>query len=135
MKIGMDWWQVISHYPDQLAEIVEALVEHGDEVHIVSAIGSPRIGTIAGEVAKLWPAFDSSMVHEVVFDDPKESPELKLAKCQELGITIFLDDRDDVTRLLTKNGILALRVTRKDNSVYDLGAEIGANNNKNRSQQ
>ena len=36
---------------------------------------------------------------------------------------MFFDDRDDVCKLLNKNGILGLRVTRKDNSTYDLDAE------------
>lgn len=71
----------------------------------------------------MWPGFPPDLVHEVVFDSPKESPELKLAKCQELGIEMFFDDRDDVCRLLNKHGIVAMRVTRKDNSTYDLEAE------------
>ena len=53
-----------------------------------------------------------SAVHEVVFEHPGQSPELKLAKCQEIGITVFYDDRDDVCRLLTDHGILAMRVSR-----------------------
>lgn len=69
-------------------------------------------------------AIHPSHIYELLFDDPKESPELKLKKCQELGIEVFYDDRDDVTRLLSKDGILAMQVTRKDNSTYDLGAEI-----------
>ena len=36
---------------------------------------------------------------------------------------MFFDDRDDVCRELNKAGIMAMRVTRKDNSTYDLGAE------------
>lgn len=130
MKIGFDYWQVISHYPDQIAHLMFGLLElGGDEIHVISAIGKGRAGTIRGEVEK---AFDNSsymveedsyQVHEVVFDNPKQSPELKLAKCKELGITMFFDDRDDVCRLLNANGIMAMRVTRKDNSTYDLQAE------------
>ena len=62
-------------------------------------------------------------VHEVVFRDPRESPYLKLAKCQELGVEVFYDDRDDVCRVLNTHGILAMRVTRRDGSTYDLGSE------------
>jgi hypothetical protein len=54
---------------------------------------------------------------------PRESPHLKLAKCQELGIEVFYDDRDDVCRMLNKHGILAMRVPRTDGSTYDLDAE------------
>jgi acid phosphatase class B len=130
MKIGFDYWQVISHYPDQIAHLMFGLIEiGGSEIHVISAVGKNRVGTVQAEVEK---AFDNSeylvepedyTVHEVVFDNPSQSPELKLAKCKELGITMFFDDRDDVCRLLNKNGIMALRVTRKDNSTYDLGAE------------
>jgi acid phosphatase class B len=123
MKIGLDYWQVVSHYPNQLGELVAALSKDGHELHIISAIGKSRIGTIALMVTALWHKFPAGNIHEVVFDDPKQSPELKLAKCQELGIGMFFDDRDDVCRLLNKHGILAMRVTRKDNSKYDLEAE------------
>jgi hypothetical protein len=62
-------------------------------------------------------------VHEVVFRHPRESPVLKLAKCQELGIEVFYDDREDVCRLLNRNGILAFRVPRRDAAEDDLTAE------------
>lgn len=128
MKIGIDYWQVLSHYHKEFFnEFVAAMLTwdvqatQENEIHIVSAIGKARIGTIEKEVRAL--GFNRIPVHEVVFNDPKESPQLKLAKCKELGLTVFFDDRDDVCRLLTANGILALRVGRKDNSTYDLGAE------------
>lgn len=123
MKVGLDYWQVISHYPEETGILADALYLTGHEVHVISAIGKDRVGTVADDVCKVWGDFRREKIHEVVFDDPRQSPELKLAKCQELGITMFFDDRDDVCRLLTKHGILAMRVTRKDGSVYDLGAE------------
>jgi len=121
MKIGLDYWQVCSHYPDYFRELAKHMLLTGSEVHIISAIGATRIGTIEKQVRKLDIPFTA--VHEVVFDDPKQSPKLKLGKCKELGITVFYDDRDDVCRLLNYKGILAMRVTRKDNSTYDLDAE------------
>jgi hypothetical protein len=39
-----------------------------------------------------------------------------------LGIGVFFDDRGDVCCLLSQHGILAVCVTRKDGSVYDLAA-------------
>lgn len=121
MRVGLDYWQVCSHYPDFFEVLSEMLGCHGYEVFIVSAVGKNRVGTVAAEIEKL--KITNMGVHEVVFDNPSQSPELKLAKCQELGITVFFDDRDDVCRLLNKHGILAMRVTRKDNSTYDLEAE------------
>jgi acid phosphatase class B len=123
MKIGFDYWQVISHYPEQVGAICEALQAAGHEVHVISAIGKGRVGTIAAEVHNVWPTFPGQSIHEVVFDGPHQSPALKLAKCRELGITVFFDDRDDVCRLLNKNGILGMRVTRRDGSTYDLDSE------------
>lgn len=122
MKVGLDYWQVVSHYPEYFAELSKHLLLTGNEVHIVSAIGKTRIGTIEKQVKKTGVPYTA--VHEVVFDDPKDSPKLKLGKCMELGISVFYDDRDDVCRLLTSKGLLTMRVTRKDNSTYDLGAEI-----------
>jgi hypothetical protein len=62
-------------------------------------------------------------VHEVVFGHPRESPVLKLAKCQELGIELFYDDREDVCALLNRHHILAVRVPRRDSSADDVAAE------------
>jgi acid phosphatase class B len=121
MKIGLDYWQVISHYPEYFQELVNAMVAQGHEVHVVSAIGKGRIGTIENEVKGMLTGVHAC--HEVVFSNPRQSPELKLAKCQELGISVFYDDRDDVCRLLNQHGILAMRVTRKDNRTHDLAAE------------
>ncbi|MDQ3900634.1 MAG: hypothetical protein M3319_09390, partial [Actinomycetota bacterium] len=120
MKVGFDYWQVLSHYPDQFRALEQALRLAGHDVYVISAVGNNRAGTVRGEVERL--GFDVP-VHEVVFDNPKQSPELKLAKCQELGIEVFYDDRDDVCRLLSKHDILAMRVTRKDTTTYDLEAE------------
>jgi acid phosphatase class B len=133
MIIGFDYWQVLSHYPELLTKLILRIDSMPDtEIHVISAIGKTRIGTIKGEVFKTinkagymnpHKVVHPDNIHEVVFDSPKESPELKLAKCKELGIEMFFDDRDDVCRLLNANGIMAMRVTRKDNSTYDLDAE------------
>ena len=111
--VGFDYWQVLSHYPEEIAHLMRVHAEAGDEVHVVSAIGRSRIGTVEAEVREHSP---HATVHEVVFRDPREAPHLKLAKCQELGIRIFYDDREDICRVLAKHGILALRVPRRDAS-------------------
>lgn len=134
MKIGFDYWQVISHYPTQIGFLANVLTNNLCDVHVISAVGEKRVGTVRENVEKAFREGNRPFiaelisngaiaVHEVVFDDPAESPELKLAKCKELGISMFFDDRDDVCRLLNKNHIMAMRVTRKDNSTYDLDAE------------
>jgi hypothetical protein len=121
MKIGFDYWNVISHYPHQMALLSNA-ASRKEDIHVISAIGKNRVDTIVGDVKKLWPSIDEKNIHGVVFKSSKESPELKLAKCKELGIQIFLDDRQDVCDLLNANGILALKVPRKENKT-DIEAE------------
>lgn len=136
MKIGFDYWNVISHYPDKIGLLMCALYQYatlpGDEpieIHVISAIGKGRIGTIEGEVfdSLLEGGFESDVivkgVHEVVTGNGKKSPELKLAKCQELGITMFFDDRKDVCDLLNANGILAFQVPRRGKVQSDDAAE------------
>lgn len=119
--IGLDYWQVISHYGEYFKEFAQQMLKAGHEIHILTAVGHTRKATVMKEIDASGVPFTAK--HMVIFDDPKQSPELKLEKCQELGITVFYDDRDDVCRLLNKNGIVAMRVTRKDNSTYDLEAE------------
>src|SRR5262245_25253861 len=128
MKIGFDYWQVISHYPIQMGELMSKFATAEGNVHVISAIGKRRAGTIEREVTEAlaqagWDFGACLTVHEVIFDSPSQSPALKLAKCRELGIQVFYDDRDDVCRLLCDNGILALRVTRRDTYVRDVDAE------------
>ncbi len=116
MIVGFDYWQVLSHYPGPFAHLIQAHDLVGDTVHVVSAIGRGRIGTVAAEVAEITRV---PQVHEVVFAHPRESPVLKLAKCPELGIELFYDDREDVCRLLNAAGIVALRVLRRDEHLRD----------------
>lgn len=120
MRIGFDYWQVLSHFTDHCHDFIEAMQNAGYTVVCISAVGAKRAGTVEAEVRKL--GFDIP-VHEVLFKNPKESPALKLAKCQELGIQAFFDDRDDVCRLLNKHGIMAMRVSRLSNTTYDLDGD------------
>lgn len=120
--IGLDYWQVISHYTDYFKGFAEEMLEAGHEIHIVSAVGDKRFRTVSKDIDKTGVPYTKK--HIVLFDNPAQSPELKLEACKKIGITVFYDDRDDVCRLLNKNGIVAMRVTRKDNSTYDLESEI-----------
>lgn len=128
MKIGFDYWNVISHYPEQFAILMNALHSKGHSLHVISAIGKNRIGTIESNVEEALGSFvfaglQPLHIHEVIFERAYQSPQLKLKKCMELGIEIFYDDRQDVVDLLNANGILAFLVPRKKKST-DIGAEI-----------
>ncbi len=113
MKVGFDYWNVCSAHPGVFRELAAALLAADSEVHVISAIGKGRSGTIASEIGEL--GITVTAVHEVIFRHPRESPALKTAKCLELDIGVFYDDRDDVCRAMTATGkILALRVTRPE---------------------
>lgn len=122
MIIGFDYWQVLSHYPNEIATLESALYDD-HETHFISAVGNSRKGSVTAEVLKVIPGFEPSHVHEVVFQHPRQSPELKLAKCKELGIQMFFDDRTDVVDLLNQNGVLAFLVPRKKRGQSDTQAE------------
>lgn len=122
-KVGFDYWQVLSHYPEEIALLDESLWMNFQETHIISAVGRNRAGSVAKEVLKIIPKYPPENIHEVLFTSPKQSPELKLAKCKELGISMFFDDRTDVVDLLNANGILAFLVPRKKRGQTDIGAE------------
>lgn len=121
--IGFDYWQVLSHYPEQIAELENAVFQNGSMTYIVSAVGRKSAGSVVANVLEAIPDFPPENVHEVLFKSPKESPALKLAKCKELGITMFFDDRTDVVDLLNKNGILAFLVPRKQRGQTDVQGE------------
>lgn len=112
MKIGLDYWNVISAHPDYFRQLAQFHLGAGDEVHIISAIGRSRACTVQRDVDALGIPYTA--VHEVVFGHPRESPLRKTVRAQALGITVFYDDRDDVCEAMTKAGILAMRVTRPD---------------------
>ena len=111
MKIGLDYWNVCSHHPGYFRELAVRALAAGDEVHVISAVGRNRTGTVAAEITGL--GIPVTAVHEVLFRHPRQSPALKTAKALELGVDVFYDDRDDVCREMTATGrILAMRVTR-----------------------
>jgi acid phosphatase class B len=123
MIVGFDYWQVLSHYPREIGHLMELHHLAADTVHVISAIGQGRLGTVEDDVRKVTTV---PQVHEVVFSHPRESPVLKLAKCQELGVEVFYDDREDVCRLLSSHGILALRVPRRGEPTGHLDGDLAA---------
>lgn len=123
-RIGFDYWQVLSHFKDECSFMTSAFISEGAELHVISAVGGNHTpDSVVEAVQRLQYPFKPENIHTVVFDHPSESPALKVAKAVELGLDMFFDDRDDVCRAMNKAGIMAMRVTRKDNSTYDLGAE------------
>lgn len=123
-RIGFDYWQVLSHFQDNCNYMISAFISEGAELHVISAVGGKHTpGSVIEAIDRLGYPFKRENIHTVVFEHPKESPALKVAKAKELALDMFFDDRDDVCRAMNSEGIMAMRVTRKDNSTYDLGAE------------
>lgn len=112
MKIGLDYWHVISDHPDYFRELAASALRAGHEVHVISAVGHHSAGTVHPSVDRLGVPYTA--VHECLFSHPRESPAIKTARALLIGIDVFYDDRDDVCREMTKEGILAMRVTRGD---------------------
>ena len=50
MKVGFDYWQVLSHYPEQFTVLVNSLICAGHQVYVLSAVGKNRAGTVGDEV-------------------------------------------------------------------------------------
>jgi hypothetical protein len=123
MKVGFDYWNVCSAYPEFFRDMALMLLRGGHEVHVISAITRNRAGTVAGEIEVL--GIPVTAVHEVVFKYASESPALKTARAVELGLDAFYDDRDDVCQAMTEEKILAFRVTRPGPRRADIAVEIG----------
>lgn len=114
MRIGFDFHNVLDAYPYQVGNLILHLAQH-NEVHIISAIGPKRKGTIADKVRDLIGS-PNVQVHEVVFKSPAQSPYLKASKAKELGLHIFFDDRADVCDAMNEEGILCFKVPRPEMS-------------------
>lgn len=120
--VGFDFHNVLDlHF--QMVDLLWTFVEAGYEVHVISAVGPKRAGTIASEVEKILGKGHGVQVHEVVFKHPRESPPLKAKMAASLDIGVFFDDRADVCEAMNAHGILGLQVPR--NSVFsDIEADF-----------
>lgn len=120
MILGLDYWQTLSANKEKLLELADCVIKAGGEVHVITAVGKQRGDKVRDDINELLGDYRIPIdVHVVIFDHPREAPELKLAKCLELGVDIMIDDRRDITTLLKKNDIVGLNIMRKDNRTYD----------------
>ena len=82
IKIGLDYWQVCSHWP-YFRQLAEAMRAAGHEVHVILAVGRKSQGTVQDGLDERGIECDG--VHELLFRNPRESPALKLAECLAPG--------------------------------------------------
>jgi len=111
MKVGLDYWNTISHNPEAFRALASALLLAGHEVYVVTAVGHRRKQTVLDEIAAL--NFPQTGVRMVVFDHPRDAPRLKYEVCHELGISVFFDDRTDTCAYLNERGILVCHVLKR----------------------
>jgi hypothetical protein len=122
MNIGIDFHNVIDAYPIDFRFLAHLFFDTGHEVHVVSAIGPKRVGTIENAVKELYIPYTA--VHEVVFQHPKEAPVLKADKGQQLWLSMHFDDRQDVCDEMNRRGILCFKVPRIGDK-NDIDADTG----------
>jgi hypothetical protein len=108
VRLGLDYWNVISAHPGFCRWLAGEVLGRGEQVHVISAIGRNREGTIAGEVDALGVPYTA--VHEVLFSKKIPTPQLKTELALKLGITWFFDDREDICAAMTAAGIRAWHV-------------------------
>lgn len=114
--VGFDYYGTITHFSQQLAEIASSLKKvYNYRIVVISAFGNHSSSAYEQncKTKLLELGFFYDEIHTIPFNDESEVPELKLKKCQELGVTIFFDDRADVAELLTQNGIMGLKTFPK----------------------
>jgi len=112
IKIGLDYYNVVTQFPDQCWELAWKVMVSGGEVYIISAVGHKRLKETGGleryrEEIEAWniPNHETEIV---VFDKEEDIPQLKLDVCKKYDIAIFIDDRPETVKLLHENGIMAL---------------------------
>ena len=108
MKVGLDYHDTISAHPDAFRQLATALLAAEHEVHIISAVGPNHVKQYTKEIKRS--KVPATAVHMLVYDRHYQAPKLKLEKCIDIGINLFIDDRADTCALLAAHGILALKV-------------------------
>ena len=111
MRVGIDYWNTISHNVETFTDLARALLAAGHEVHIVTAVGHVRKKTVRADIEAL--DIPHTDVHVVIFDHPREAPTRKYAVCKAVGITLFFDDRMDTCEYLNERSIVACNVLRR----------------------
>lgn len=102
MVYGFDYSGVISKYPKRFKKLATALLAQGDTVYIVSAKRHENVAKLRQDIKH----FPCTRLEVVVHNDYLKIPELKLRACKRLGIRVMFDDREDICKLLSENGIM-----------------------------
>ena len=116
MKIGIDYYNCITQYPDRFRELARALMIGGMEVIILSAVGERQLKKHGDLEAYENEILSYEIPHTkliiVHFDDDKAIPQLKHKAIIENGIEVMIDDRPETIAVLHAAGITALQVPK-----------------------
>lgn len=116
MIIGFDYFKTLTLHHKTLRPLAALVKGEGGMVFIISALSDQADREKYEKNLEKFlhdTNFPYSNFHVVVFPKGKEDesiPMLKLEKCQELGVQLFIDDRADVAELMAQNGIMGLQV-------------------------
>jgi len=114
MVIGFDYFKTLTTHHKTLRPIARAIMAEGGFVYIISALsdqGNREQYEKSMEKFLTDTNFPYTKFFVVVFPKGQEDehiPFLKLEKCQDLGVELYIDDREDVAELMSQNGITGL---------------------------
>lgn len=117
MKLGIDWDGTMASYP----EAFRRMAKLATEVHVITLNPYLELETvrIAMELEK-----DMTEIkvrkhvypHHILGYEEHLAPEWKTEMCNELGIDIFFDDREDICQMVEQLSCAAvIHVTEREN--------------------
>lgn len=118
MRVGIDFWNVISQHPAYFKELSKSLMWNENDVYIISAVGNRQLKKYANthegyiETIKGFKVPCTEIILCDFGDDDSLIPEMKLAECKRLMIDMFYDDRPSTIELLHQNSIAAFLVPK-----------------------
>jgi len=118
MKIGIDFYNVITQYPKQMRELARSFLVAGNEVYIISAYGDRQLKKYDSSPKKYKEFIESynvpcSGIKLVYFkDDDSLIPKMKYDVIKRLGIELMIDDRPETIKYLHERGICALQMLK-----------------------
>jgi hypothetical protein len=118
MIVGLDFYKTISAHPKEFRALASSLTSELNDVIVISAVGkSSNLENYKRHVREFLETHHISYktLHIVQFEKDEEIPQLKLEACQKWKVQMYFDDREDVCKKLSENGIVSLRVGIGDN--------------------
>jgi hypothetical protein len=116
MIVGFDYFKTLTTHHKEFRPVARAILDAGGKVYVISALSDQANREQYEKSLEKFlkdTNFPYSDFFVVVFPKGKEEdniPYLKLEKCQDLGVEIYIDDREDVVELMAQNGIVGLKI-------------------------